>query len=480
MRQISLLERLHHSGPMRIDELAEQFRLSVKTVNKDLQEAEAVIAPVTVADNGRKLHSLHFPAGYALPYIYSRFLEASSRISLLELLFFKESLSYAELCEQLFLSESTVQRSIKAINRVLRPHGFYIATNPVRIVGHEGAISNFFIVLFSEKYSIPSDAFPQPKQRAVQAILVQWLEQNKIELNFPDINKLTVWLLVAFQRLASKEATDAITSPIQGLEEYEAPNREAESMFRLGFRESFQQNRLLQAVNMIFPGGYALSYPFVQKSCEEFPENKAAYDCAIALIHRLSAYLELPVHNHESLVTDLFNLLLIGRHLKLPQFILHDEKRFFFKMATEQEKELFYILEEALEEICLPGYTWQQSDYYELFYIITTHWSNLLPGLHQQRKKCRIALVFDTDQEHSRYIKRQLEYHFKERVVIEILQYAGFAALKESAKNYDLLLTTIQAPAPDIENLLCIRLMLASQDWFAISQKIREVNERPD
>ena len=93
LRQLSQLENLYHFGPMHIDDLADQFQLSPKTIEKDLQEAAHTIAPVTINCNSGGLYSLHFPPAYSLDYVYSCFLRDSARVTLLELLFFHDKLS---------------------------------------------------------------------------------------------------------------------------------------------------------------------------------------------------------------------------------------------------------------------------------------------------------------------------------------------------------------------------------------------------
>ena len=51
LRQLSLLEKIYRSGRIRIDDLAESFRLSTKTVMKDFSEIETIIDPEKIVSN---------------------------------------------------------------------------------------------------------------------------------------------------------------------------------------------------------------------------------------------------------------------------------------------------------------------------------------------------------------------------------------------------------------------------------------------
>ena len=475
LRQLSLLETLYESGSFKIEELAEKMQLSGKTVSKDLIEAGYFISPIEIVNNSRGLYSLYIPENCSIDFLYSAFLKQSARISILEEIFFHDQLSFRDLSEKLFLSESTLKRTVSSMNEILSKFDIRIMTRPFRLEGYAPAIDNLFIILFTEKYQIPSHAFPEGHRDVAGKMIQYWMSQNQVDLNFPDLNKLTLWILVSLYRQRIQPPGSANPSVVLGAEHYELFDREIQSEFHINFKKAPEQDSLWETVRQIFKFGYILHYDLLEKACDDFPPNREVLDCVVNIINYVSGELDVPVQNYEKLVTDLFNLVNLARNLKLSQFILNDKKKRFFKEASEQEKSLYFVLEESLHKNVLKEYEWKKSDVYELFYILTTHWSNLLPALQSRVRKLRVGLFFDTDQEHAQYITRRLSYRFLNEIEIFIMNALSQEDFLTSAKDFDLVITNISQHADSISNVLCISPMPTNGDWFRISEHISSI-----
>ena len=487
LRQLRELETIHQMGQVRPDVLASRFRLSTKTLMKDFSDIEDIIAPIAVANNSRGLYTLEIPPEYSMDHIYMSFIRRSDRFALLELLFFHQNLTLTEAAERLYSSESTVKRMIASINAVIKPFGIFIETRPLRMAGDERDISNFYVLLFTEKHSIPAEAFPPEKQKATEHLVRYWFRENDIPLNFSDLNRLKIWLLVTLQVADGAPTAREITPAVTGARRDEFDDKEIKGEYRISFREALTEDRIWQAMNLIFPQGYVLSAEMLARSLREHPENVPVYESAKEVVRRVSEFLVLSDNDgaeDEELVRDLYNIFNMARTLRLPQYLLNEKRRLFFEMSAEQEKELYYYLEEIFEEIRIPNYHWKQSDFYEIFYILMTHWAALLPVMQDMMKKCRIGLFFDTDREHENYIRRQLEYRFTRRIEVEIVDVLSKEEFADRKFDYDLILTNVQDLLPSTGDVLCVQLMLTMRDWVFISRKVREaasqsINESP-
>ena len=476
LRQLELVEILHISGAMKIETLAEQLQLSGKTVAKDLTDVRSFITPAEIVNNSQGLYSLYIPESCSIDYLYAMFLFQSTRISLLETIFFEENLSYRELSEKLFLSESTLKRTIASMNDVLIEYDIQIATRPFRLTGNEPAIENLFIILFTEKYRIPSKAFPAGKQAVTEQMLRYWMNQNQIELNYPDLNKIILWMLVALHRKRSEFSPETVNpNVVTGAESLELYDREIQSAFHINFKMAPDNEKLWKSIQQIFKNGYVLRYDLLEKACEDFLPNRETLECTRAILDFVSAELDVPVQNYEKLTIDLFNLINLARNLKLSQFILNNKRKRFFLDSTEPEKALFFVLVKALKEIQIKDYQWKESDIYELFYILTTHWSNLLPALRERVVKCRVGLFFDTDIEHAQYIKRLLLLRYSDQVDVSIISALSLIEFQKKVQDFDLVITNLTQNTPVFPKILCISPMPTNEDWFRIRRRIREI-----
>ena len=475
LRQLEILEMLYTFGAMKIDTIAERMQLSGKTVAKDLIEVRAFIEPVEIVNNSQGLYSLYIPESCSIDYLYATFLFQSTRITLLETLFFDENLSYRELSEKLFLSESTLKRTIASINDVLSEYKIQVATRPFHLTGYEPAIENLFIILFTEKYCVPSKVFPVGKQEVAEQMLRFWMSQNHIELNYPDLNKITLWLLVALHRTRAQESEDANPRVVTGAEHDDLFNHEIQSAFHINYKTAPDKEKLWGAIRQIFKSGYVLQYEFLEKACEDFPPNRQILACVRNILHDISSDLGVQIQNDEKLITDLFNLINLAQHLKLSQFILNNRRKRFYQNSTEPEKALYSVLQKALHKNQIEGYTWKESDVYELFYILTTHWVNLFPALQERIEKCRIGLFFDTDIEHIHYIKRLLLLRYADQIEVSVIDALSLVEFQEVVKEFDLVITNITQNTPVFPEILCISHMPTNEDWFRIRNRIRGV-----
>lgn len=473
LRQIKILEILHASGSMKIEAIADKMQLSGKTVSKDLTEVRSFIKPIEIVNNSQGLYSLHIPESCSIDYMYAMFLFQSTRVMLLETIFFENNLSYRELAEKLFLSESTLKRTIASLNEVLSGHDIRIETRPFRLTGNEPVIENLFIILFTEKYRVPAKAFPTGKQEVAEQMIRYWMSHNHVEINYPDLNKIILWMLVALHRKRTKESEETTSQVVVGAETDELYNREIQSAFHINYKAAPDKDELWEVIRHIFKNGYVLGYEFLEKACEGSPSNREVLDCVQSILDYVSSELGVPIQNYEKLIVDIYNLVNLARQLTLSQFILNDRKKRFYLDSTETEKELYFVLKDALDKNRIRNYNWSESALYELFYILTTHWSNLFSALLERAAKCRIGLFFDTDAEHTQYIKRLLLFRYSDQVDVSIINALSLAEFQKQVAKYDLVITNLTQNVPIFPELLCISPMPTNEDWFRIRRRIR-------
>ena len=96
----------------------------------------------------KKELKLTFNPAHNITSVYAEILKNDYAFIILETLFHKNFSSYEALAEEVFISRSSLIRSIKKINEILAPFDIGIKSNPLRIVGSETSIVQFFSIFF--------------------------------------------------------------------------------------------------------------------------------------------------------------------------------------------------------------------------------------------------------------------------------------------------------------------------------------------
>lgn len=134
-------------------------------------------------------------------------LRDSTEFRLLEMLAFNVPFSAYKLCEELYISKSTLNRLVHTLNEKLSVCNIHITSSPFKICGDELRIRQFLINLVLEKYQKSSAVFSTEQLTFSNELLA--LYENKIT-KISNINreKLKVGIIVACIRTSNNHYID--------------------------------------------------------------------------------------------------------------------------------------------------------------------------------------------------------------------------------------------------------------------------------
>lgn len=196
---LKILTTIYFQKGVLEDYLISQNAITRSKLNSLIDNLNKIIYPSEVR-KGDKFFHLYIHQNSSFDFCVSKILSQSLECAILEEIFFERNETYISLAEKLYVSESTVKRSIKLLNTSLELHDISIKTRPLRIEGDERSIRYFFILYFSSKYSLNNLPFSPKEMLQINHIynIVPRLFRKKS--NIQDRSNFTLFTLVAHER----------------------------------------------------------------------------------------------------------------------------------------------------------------------------------------------------------------------------------------------------------------------------------------
>lgn len=157
-RQLHLLELLFEKENYRFQDIEKKLDCSAKTVRNDLNDIILYAKEIHIQMDRDVGVTVTIAPHITEDYIYRTILKESIEFRFLEAILLNHYGSYLELCEELFISESTLRRIVKKINQVLKKHQLTIR-GLIKIIGKKETITQLMACLFQEKYTCLEEVF---------------------------------------------------------------------------------------------------------------------------------------------------------------------------------------------------------------------------------------------------------------------------------------------------------------------------------
>lgn len=150
-RQLALLELLWENEWLTVSEIVKEIGSVEKTIRTDIKQLNESIQPLKIETSFKYGVFLNKDLGISKSYLYSIFLQKNIEYQLLEIIFIHPEITKGELCDQLFISETQLNRLHTKINILMKKYEMKV-TNDLRIIGNEKNIRKFLSGLLYEKY----------------------------------------------------------------------------------------------------------------------------------------------------------------------------------------------------------------------------------------------------------------------------------------------------------------------------------------
>lgn len=462
LRVLQLLEMMAQGKKISPNQAAKKLHITTRTLQLDMEAINVTITPIEILKNEKNDLFLVIPPNYSMDYIYKAILKNSRNFTVLEKIFLSEDYTIDTLSEKMFVSTSTLRRMIVHINTALNKEDIRITINPIKIIGNERKICNFFIYLISEKYTKDDKPFSRIQMKTIDQMFIYISKKNDVKLNYPDIEKLRTWILVCLVRIKHGH--------------FIFPNREFEIPMDLSplndlilknvFKQIFRielNNRVIYQMFVIFlNGSFAFSPKHLKEISEKSSEKEKLKVEIDRLIHNISLKSGINESNTEGLIVDIYNV----SNLQLGQpYILYDKYKWFINDLKNGHRKnllmmvsneiMFFFKKTNIEIKAINSY----------LYILFTHWRALSILIRESQPVLEVGIFFNTDMEHMSMIKEEIMFRFSNRFKVEILNNLTISDFLKNARHKDLIITNISGLEQKHFKVVCFPMYPKNSDW---------------
>lgn len=480
-RRLELIELLYESNEewITLKKLSTTLACSERVLKKDIAVLKDSIAEpfLQTSVNGVRLL---FSSNIGIEKIYQAALKDTSAFQLLEALMYDESKSLDEMAESLFISPSTLYRTIKKLNRSLSSFDLQVKMNPCRLAGSERNIRYFYSLYFLERYSYLEWPFETIDLAVFEQFLLLAASIAKVTLNFPDFVKLKYWTAIAMIRIRNNHYTEIKTSSFSQL----IPDLSSYRAFLKPFEQAFDiplnKETLEQLFRVFLKKEYAFSYSSLFQKTQKDPLVKRSLTFLSKSLDELSEKSGIPLKNKEHLLLDIHNIsYMVGQKRLGTNFILYDQKSFFIQMMKKQYSDFMRLIDSILSEYEAEIETEVNEAFHnELLYTLIIHWEGLVFELFKNKKVPKILIVSSFDLEHAKLLQDLVEVSFKDEISVDYWKEPQLSAEQLEESDYDIVITNFSIENIRKKTVIWINNVPTKKDWEDIRSAVEYEKSR--
>lgn len=432
-RQLSLLEFILSTPDSTATSICRNLDCTPRTFAGDVVAVNNLISPVSIIRNNRGHYSLDFPDNCNLEYVYSCFLKSSLEFQILTRIILQENYNYSSLAEDFFISESTIRRTIKRMNKILEKNGFSISPPPFSLIGDEKKILNFSIHLLQETF-LDSKQILNTEEYTFLNDLYEWLKPLISEkINYPINERFNFYIYANILRIKQNFF-------IKDLDEISESNlifseKQYQKLYQLFKLDSF--TKIYSQATFIFLNPfYAKDFQTLTIKQKESKKIDESVNMINNIISSLCSFFDIPSEIDQSdLILRLYNFttLTYGNN-----YIIFDKYHFFVEAAYKRHPFIKKILHEVLQPYV--SYT-TYDKMAESIYIILTNMKGLTEALYRFQPKLKVLLLFDTEISHLKLMKQELEFLLPSMLDVQLPIFMDLKTLSSKKVDCDVILT---------------------------------------
>lgn len=441
LRQLEIIEFLYATHSSTLNKLSLSIGTSEKTLRQDIEKINILIAPSKIKVSPKLGLMLQFSPQMSIESIYSLFLFSSTEFLIIESIFFHKSRTLDSLSESLFISKSTLRRTITTLNKNLLSLNFKIDSQKLDLVGNESQICNFMIHYFQEKYKNSAAIFPKMQLKVLDQLFLLAMKIQEAEPNYPDMEKLRIGTIVILTRIKTGHKKVYSKKELNKIPPHMLNNVLVQRLFKATFSIPLTTGTVYQLFYFFFNNNYCYDIDSLTRLSKKDSETAEFVAALYLFLENISKKLAINLTNQDELVLNLYNLdsLYYGK-----TYILYDKYQSFLESVTHDYSDFYQFIQ---NEINLDPYikkkNWSQDAINSFFYMLITHWPDLANEIEKSIKVFSVGVFFSSDIEHTKMLYDQLSHLFQDRLNFTIINALTVNELKKQAKNYDILLTDL-------------------------------------
>ncbi len=201
MIQVNIIQQLlDNGGKMNLKELEKQVKISSASLNKYLDLMNDLLkdfdANICLIIDKKKV-TLNIPYHFNMQHILIHYLNQSINCSIIMYLSKHDGFSISRLCQELMISEATLFRRLKDINRLIAE--FEIQIKNAKFTGDELQIRYFLFEFYN--HTLPIDVINyHPLDPSIVLLIENLADELELPIEDKNLYHLYLWLLISKRR----------------------------------------------------------------------------------------------------------------------------------------------------------------------------------------------------------------------------------------------------------------------------------------
>lgn len=453
-----LLEELtKHQDWIQDSSLSEILNLSAEELQDRLFKLEQLF-PNLFIRSAKEGTQLQFEVRNSLDPRIAIF-EQSPTYSFLNQLFFKDSQSLDQICQDLMISCERVQEIIQHLNTKLPQHyGISIQLSPLVMEGTEEDIRAFYLDYFSQSYDFLDWPFPSISEESLTHLIQLFLDAQQVSPNLSSLRQIKYTLAINLERFNKRHfienPTPLLTSHYSSL--MQIPQFE-ENIKKIAKKLHFEPTK--EILEQLFSN--PIKSPKITDNANkgtlsDIHHIQKSYRLLSQILEELAKEFHLQIENREELVwllhytaqADFFHLLNNQSLDKQKSQILSNYQAEFPKLfEVSQHKFQSYLTEMGLNS--------KPSKQQEMVYTFTIQGHRILVQLLQKLPKIRVLVISHLDNHHAQSLIDTLTHYGNNLYLFDSWEESTISFSILNQIPHDIVITTFpvtNSPKPIIYN----------------------------
>lgn len=485
--KIKMVEMFYKTNePITINTLSELTNTSNRSVKNYLEELKE-----TMSEIGGEFYSSTSGVNFKIPihigmdYFQRRLFRQSLGFTLLEKVFFHESLTSDQLIEELYISQSTLNRITNTINKELKPYGLKLETAPYKITGDEQLIRNFYTTYFFEAYSANEWPFKCLDKGIIDDILPSlsdYYEATSEGMNYIAFRfRFAVGLVRSLQGYSIKK--DFLKN--KGLAiTYEKLYMEIEEntddlSFGIPDKKEIYINELV--INLLFISNQVLHQRLQYD--EDFKEH---LEDIKQMITSLTEHFDFPVEDQTNLIIEIDNALsffsINARKIQPKMYLLHPPRDYSLIELYQRKYSTFYdIVQKYMLLLCEKrGFEPTDATLNHLIYLLISKWKDLTKHLFNRYNTIKVMVYSHLSLRHAEGIAESLISDLPNSINVSVLKEATLNEEILSQYDFDILISSETLFLNIKQPIVYMYKSRSSYQYKQLHQLIREAAEQKE
>lgn len=447
--KIKMIEMFYATDePITINTLSKMTNTSIRSIKNYLEELKQTMSII----GGEFISSsegvnFKIPINIGLDYFQKQLFRQSTGFKLLEKIFFDETLTNNQLVEELYVSQSTLNRLIKTISEALHPYGLKLETSPYKITGNEYLIRNFFTTYFVEAYTSNEWPFETLEKKIIDDILpsaVDYYQSTSEVMNYTYFRfRFAVGLIRNLHGYSCKNVFPENESLALN---YENLFFEAEETVNfLTFNTANEKNSY---INELVVNQLLISKSVLNDRLKLDIQLREQLEEIELMINLLTNHFELPIEKQTNLIVEIDNALSFFSketdYFQPRTYILYPPRDYFLVNLYQKKYLTFYnMVQDNMLNLCKNrGFEPTDETLEFLIYLLISKWKGLTKYLFSRYNTISLKVYGHLSLRHAQNIAESLISDLPDAIEVSVFKEAGINEEIISKYDFDILITT--------------------------------------